>query len=518
MPTLKRRRVAGNTAGRAGSDADAEAATSVEDGEHVGLSCCRCSRHLVIDEDHVVLGPCSCTICPSCLLRDHARRGANQLTCAGCGEIITSHRMNADDQQESVEYAPCDTSSTVDTSSLQDVAKMHLISKNGLGVALVRSAGNEGEIVLLLGLRLTKTGQEDIRESFITKEMSFIPDPSSGTLLPADTIDALCEFGAWLHPQVVAPSVTPQAMVRSPELPLPRFRFLLAARATSSTRTDAGRCAISARRRSDILIQFLAAPSTAASIFPVAALQYSSTRNTGISCASSLVSTDVSDMTEMSSSADWFARDARSLCLSISSNPPTKSQTVRLAYSPCTSRRSWSGAKESSSSPPPPPSASASSATEGRTDAGVPKCKRFSFPSLLGGVKALFPMALRGERPGVDPDTAEPSPWDRRGRGDDKLDGIMHHRAPVSSVSLCRSTARGYIADRPERSYQLGLQLTPPRTSDMALEVCLTCPEDDQRSPALPILTIVFVMESALRTRQVFRNYASNDDKDEAME
>ncbi|EJK69813.1 hypothetical protein THAOC_08894 [Thalassiosira oceanica] len=193
MPTLKRRRVAGNTAGRAGSDADAEAATSVEDGEHVGLSCCRCSRHLAIDEDHVVLGPCSCTICPSCLLRDHARRGANQLTCAGCGE--TSHRMicparkdsqDADDQQESVEYAPCDTSSTVDTSSLQDVAKMHLISKNGLGVALVRSAGNEGEIVLLLGLRLTKTGQEDIRESFITKEMSFIPDPSSGTL-PADT-------------------------------------------------------------------------------------------------------------------------------------------------------------------------------------------------------------------------------------------------------------------------------------------------------------------------------------------
>ncbi|EJK65934.1 hypothetical protein THAOC_13168 [Thalassiosira oceanica] len=222
MPTLKRRRVAGNTAGRAGSDADADAATSVEDDEHVGLSCCRCRRHLAIDEDHVVLGPCSCTICPSCLLRDHARRGANQLTCAGCGETITSHRMicparkdsqDDDDQEESVEYAPCDnTSSTVDTPSLHDVAKMHLISKNGLGVALVRSAGNEGEIVLLLGLRLTKTGQQDIRESFITKEMSFIPDPSSGTL-PADTSDALCEFCAWLHPQVVAPSVTPQAMV-----------------------------------------------------------------------------------------------------------------------------------------------------------------------------------------------------------------------------------------------------------------------------------------------------------------
>ncbi|EJK63854.1 hypothetical protein THAOC_15466 [Thalassiosira oceanica] len=31
--------------------------------------------------------------------------------------------------------------------------------------------------------------------------------------------------------------------------------------------------------------------------------------------------------------------------------------------------------------------------------------------------------------------------------------------------------ARGYIADRPERSHQLGLQLTPPRTSDAAFEV-----------------------------------------------
>ncbi|EJK51405.1 hypothetical protein THAOC_29422, partial [Thalassiosira oceanica] len=30
---------------------------------------------------------------------------------------------------------------------------------------------------------------------------------------------------------------------------------------------------------------------------------------------------------------------------------------------------------------------------------------------------------------------------------------------------------RGYIADRPERSHQLGLQLTPPRTSDAAFEV-----------------------------------------------
>ncbi|EJK74074.1 hypothetical protein THAOC_04273, partial [Thalassiosira oceanica] len=29
----------------------------------------------------------------------------------------------------------------------------------------------------------------------------------------------------------------------------------------------------------------------------------------------------------------------------------------------------------------------------------------------------------------------------------------------------------GYIADRPERSHQLGLQLTPPRTSDAAFEV-----------------------------------------------
>ncbi|EJK50586.1 hypothetical protein THAOC_30381, partial [Thalassiosira oceanica] len=34
MPTLKRRRVAGNTAGRAGSDADADAATSDEGDEH----------------------------------------------------------------------------------------------------------------------------------------------------------------------------------------------------------------------------------------------------------------------------------------------------------------------------------------------------------------------------------------------------------------------------------------------------------------------------------------------------
>ncbi|EJK63788.1 hypothetical protein THAOC_15533 [Thalassiosira oceanica] len=139
MPTLKRRRVAGNTAGRAGSDAVPKRPPLAR-----------------------------------AMNMDHARRGANQLTCAGCGEIITSHRMicparkdsqDDDDQEESVEYAPCDyTSSTVDTPSLQDVAKMHLISKNGLGVALVRSAGNEGEIVLLLGLRLTKTGQQDIRE------------------------------------------------------------------------------------------------------------------------------------------------------------------------------------------------------------------------------------------------------------------------------------------------------------------------------------------------------------------
>ncbi|EJK63705.1 hypothetical protein THAOC_15623 [Thalassiosira oceanica] len=220
MPPRKRRRVAGNTAG---SDADAATSDEDDEDEHVGLSCCRCWRRLASDEDHVVLGPCSCTICPSCLLKDHARRGADQLMCAGCGEAITSHRMicparkdsqDDDDQEESVEYAPCDTGSTP---SLQDVARRHLIVTNGLGAALFQSAvapgpaGGKGEIVLLLGLRLTKTDQT-IQESFVTKEMSFIPETSSKTL-PDDTTDALCEFGAWLHPQVVATSVTPQALV-----------------------------------------------------------------------------------------------------------------------------------------------------------------------------------------------------------------------------------------------------------------------------------------------------------------
>ena len=37
---------------------------------------------------------------------------------------------------------------------------------------------------------------------------------------------------------------------------------------------------------------------------------------------------------------------------------------------------------------------------------------------------------------------------------------------------ICYSfSGRGYITDRPKRSHQLGLQLTPPRTSDAAFEV-----------------------------------------------
>ncbi|EJK68999.1 hypothetical protein THAOC_09786 [Thalassiosira oceanica] len=55
-----------------------------------------------------------------------------------------------------------------------------------------------------------------------------------------------------------------------------------------------------------------------------------------------------------------------------------------------------------------------------------------------------------------------------------KHDG--RHRQRCADTLLDHSSRRkmarrGYIADRPERSHQLGLQLTPPRTSDAAFEV-----------------------------------------------
>ncbi|EJK61028.1 hypothetical protein THAOC_18542 [Thalassiosira oceanica] len=48
---------------------------------------------------------------------------------------------------------------------------------------------------------------------------------------------------------------------------------------------------------------------------------------------------------------------------------------------------------------------------------------------------------------------------------------LAKYSADSSSQLPDGASMRGYIADRPERSHQLGLQLTPPRTSDAAFEV-----------------------------------------------
>ncbi|EJK62815.1 hypothetical protein THAOC_16556 [Thalassiosira oceanica] len=213
--------------------------------------------------------------------------------------------------------------------------------------------------------------------------MSFIPDPSSCTL-PADTSDALCEFCAWLHPGGLKQERRGETCGVCALLPghlcsLPKLQVILLAvlvlipglvAICTITRAAAAALPLPSCCSGDVvnsngrgtLCNFCATSiphSHPVSSCPIdCGVDLSSGCSAGfehvkhgeLMCVIFGVDRRA-DMTEMSSSADWFARDARSLCFSISSNPPTKSQTVRLAYSPCTSRRSWSGAKESTQTP-----------------------------------------------------------------------------------------------------------------------------------------------------------------------
>ena len=163
-----------------------------------------CHKQISASCQHVVLNPCSCIACPSCLLAAHGRRGSCPLDCP-CGRgTVVSHQI---EEEECVEYAQCE---------IKDLAKRRLVNTDNLGLRFVNSRPGS-EIIYLSCFSYQKGTWDESREtwladgistSFVDRGISLIRDEEEGERQKASAM--MCEFFAFLHPRVVVPSMTPR--------------------------------------------------------------------------------------------------------------------------------------------------------------------------------------------------------------------------------------------------------------------------------------------------------------------